>query len=51
LGITASSGGSIVKGEFPDDSIICGNPARVVGSIDEFLAKHESKEDIVYGLS
>ena len=44
-------GGSIVKGEFPDDSIICGNPARVVGSIDEFLAKHESKEDIVYGLS
>ena len=41
-------GGSIVKGDFPDGSIICGNPARVVGDIDEFLARHEQKEDIVY---
>lgn len=41
-------GGSIVKGDFPDGSIICGNPARVVGDIDEVLARHEQKEDIVY---
>lgn len=44
-------GGSVVKGHFPDGSVVCGNPARVVGTIDEFLAKHEAKEDIIYGLS
>ena len=43
-------GGAVVKGTYPDGSIICGNPAKVVGSIDEFLKKHEKKEDIVYGL-
>ena len=50
--MTASSGGgSVVKGRFPDGSVVCGNPARVVGTIDEFLARHEAKEDIIYGLS
>ena len=44
-------GGSVVKGRFPDGSVVCGNPARVVGTIDEFLAKHEAKEDIIYELS
>lgn len=44
-------GGSVVKGRFPVGSVVCGNPARVVGTVDEFLEKHEAKEDIVYGLS
>ena len=43
-------GGAVVKGFFPDGSIICGNPARVVGQVDEFLAKHQRKADIDYGL-
>lgn len=44
-------GGVVVKGQYPDGSIICGNPAKAVGRINEFLEKHERKKDIIYGLS
>ena len=36
--------GSIVSGTFPDDSIICGNPAKRICSLDEYYQKRKLKE-------
>lgn len=34
---------SVVKGNFPDDSVIAGNPAKVICSIDDFYNKNLKK--------
>lgn len=35
--------GSIVKGKFPDNSVIAGVPARVIRTVDEYLEKAKSE--------
>lgn len=32
--------GSVVKGDFPAGSVICGNPSRVVGSVNAYYKKY-----------
>lgn len=32
--------GAVVKGTIPDNAIVVGNPAKIVGDIDEFTARH-----------
>lgn len=36
--------GAVVKGTFPDGSVIAGNPARVICTIEQFYEKHKNKE-------
>lgn len=36
--------GAVVSGSFPDDSVIVGNPARVVCSLEQYYLKHKTKE-------
>lgn len=38
---------SVVKGKIPDDSIVCGNPAKVVCSMTEWIENHMRKEDYI----
>ena len=35
--------GSVVKGEIPDNSVIFGNPAKVVAQTSEWIEKFEEK--------
>lgn len=35
--------GSVVKGTFPENSVICGVPARVVSSVDAVYEKHRDE--------
>ena len=35
--------GSIVKHDIPDNSVAVGNPAKVVCSVDDYLAKEQAK--------
>jgi acetyltransferase-like isoleucine patch superfamily enzyme len=37
--------GSVVKGTFPDNVVICGNPAKVICSTEEWAKKHYEKQD------
>ena len=37
--------GSVVKGAIPDNSIVVGNPARVIAKTDEWAQKHMEKHD------
>ena len=37
--------GAIIKGTFPPNSIIGGNPATVIGNIESFVQKHTEKGD------
>lgn len=39
--------GSVVKGRIPNNSIVCGNPARVVVSIDSWVDKHIKSSDYI----
>ena len=34
---------SVVSGNVPDNTVVCGNPAKVICSIEEFEKKHEKK--------
>lgn len=36
--------GSVVHGTFPDNSVIAGNPAKVVCSIEEYSAKRQKRQ-------
>ncbi|WP_440444150.1 acyltransferase [Phascolarctobacterium sp.] len=36
--------GAVVGGKYPDNSVIAGNPASVICTIEEFSAKRKSKE-------
>ncbi|MBS5451815.1 MAG: acyltransferase [Coriobacteriia bacterium] len=40
--------GAVVKGSYPEGSILAGNPARVVGDSKKLLEKHLNKQDISY---
>lgn len=35
--------GSVVCGSFPDDSVIAGNPAKVVSTLEDYYEKHKKK--------
>lgn len=37
--------GCVVKGRIPQNSIVVGNPAKVIGNIDEWILRHIDKED------
>lgn len=37
--------GSLVKGIYPDDVVICGNPARIICSTKEWAQGHYEKQD------
>lgn len=37
--------GAVVRGSIPDGSIVCGNPARVIGDINSFAYRHYQKKD------
>jgi acetyltransferase-like isoleucine patch superfamily enzyme len=37
--------GSVVKGTIPDNSIVVGNPAKVIAKTDEWAQKHMEKHD------
>ena len=41
---TIVGAGSVVSGQFPDNVVICGNPAKPVCSLDEFYKKRKSQE-------
>ncbi|MBR0365439.1 MAG: acyltransferase, partial [Clostridia bacterium] len=36
--------GAVVSGQFPDDVVIAGNPARVICTIEEYYKKHTDKQ-------
>ena len=37
--------GSVVTKDVPDNSVVAGNPARVIESFDEYLGKRNKKEE------
>lgn len=39
--------GAVVKGIIPENSVVAGNPARIICQIDEFGRKHLDKDDFV----
>ncbi|WP_420993394.1 acyltransferase [Cupriavidus sp. 30B13] len=39
--------GSVVKGNIPDFSVVAGNPARIVGSVDSFDKRYLGNEEIM----
>lgn len=40
--------GSVIKGKIPDNSIVIGNPARVVGNTKEWATKKIELNDFIY---
>lgn len=36
---------AVVKGSVPDNSIVIGNPAKIIGRTDEYAKKHSDKKD------
>ena len=42
--------GSIVTKDIPDNSVAAGDPARVIGSFDDFMEKHISNTNYPDGL-
>lgn len=37
--------GSVVKGTYPNNVVICGNPAKIICSTDEWAKKHYENQD------
>lgn len=42
-------GGSVVRGTIPNNSVLVGNPARIVKHTDEYAREHLSKKDFLIG--
>lgn len=40
--------GAVVKGNIPENSIVVGNPARIIGKTEEWAQKHINKSDFRY---
>ena len=45
VGGGANPAGSVVTKDVPDNSVVAGNPARVIESFDEYLEKRNKKEE------
>lgn len=39
--------GTVIKGNIPDNSIVCGNPAKIVCSMNEWIDNHLQKKDFI----
>lgn len=39
--------GAVIKGNFPENSIIVGNPAKIIGNSLEFAKKHMDLQDFI----
>lgn len=39
--------GSVVKGTYPDNVVICGNPARIICSTEEWARRHYENQDYI----
>lgn len=39
--------GSVVKGHFPDNVVICGNPAKIICTTEEWAKRHYEKQDYI----
>ncbi len=41
--------GSVVRGKIQSNVVVSGNPAKVVCSIEEWVRKHEERQDYIDG--
>jgi acetyltransferase-like isoleucine patch superfamily enzyme len=39
--------GSVVKGKIPENSIVIGNPAKIVDQVSEFYRRHVNRQDFI----
>ena len=44
---TIIGAGSVVKGKYKGNSVICGNPAKEVATLEEWTNRHVEKNDFV----
>jgi acetyltransferase-like isoleucine patch superfamily enzyme len=44
---TIIGAGSVVKGSIPENSVVIGNPAKVIGKTTEFAISHHEKNDYI----
>ena len=44
---TIIGAGAVVKGNIPDNSIVIGNPSKIIGTTDEYGRRHLEAEDYI----
>ena len=44
---TIIGAGTVIKGKVPENSIVIGNPWRIIGKTDEYANRHEQLEDFL----